>query len=307
MTNRITQVFLSASRAIESFSQTEACAKAARLIATSTRPLLTSGIGKSGHIAAKSASTFRSLGKEAHFIHPAEASHGDLGAFGQGAILLAFSNSGETSELSDIINFCKMRDNPIIAITANEESSLGQAAEIVIAYGEIEEADRNKLAPTTSTTLSLVIADAIALEFAEQINFQSTDFAHFHPRGRLGAQLKTARDLMHFGKNAPTLPHDCDMKTLLLTMSEKKLGVAVLLNQGKVVGLITDGDLRRNIDQLWNIAPIEIATRNPLTIEQNVPIGEAIEIMTKQSITQLIVQDAGAFMGILHLHDCMRA
>ena len=307
MTSSTKNVMKAAAKAIDNFSAFAQIDDAIELISMAKGPLIISGIGKSGHVAQKLASTFRSLGQESHFIHAAEASHGDLGCFVETAIVMLLSNSGETSELSDIVNFCRENTIPIIAITSSDASTIARAAKVTIAYGEVEEADLNGLAPTTSTTLTMAIGDAIAVGLAEKRSFMPEDFAHFHPRGRLGARLQRASDVMRFGSDLPIAPHDCDMKTLTLIMGQKAMGLAILMNGDELAGIITDGDLRRNLDNLWDKSPSDIATKTPKMISSGTLIGDAIGVMSKMGVTQLMVEDQGKFVGVLHMHDCMNA
>lgn len=306
--NNITKtVIKSAALALERFDDYAACEKAIGLILTTNGPLIISGIGKSGHIAQKLASTFRSLGRDAHFIHAAEASHGDLGCFVEGAVVLLLSNSGETSELSDIVNFCRAQGNPIISITSNAKSTIARASQVAIVYGELEEADPHGLAPTTSTTLALAIGDAIAIGYADAKGFKPHDFAHFHPRGRLGARLQSVGDVMRKGEDLPLVAHDVDMQSLVFALSQKTLGLIILMDHDKVVGVITDGDLRRNIADLWNKHPLDIASRAPKSIAPHILIGDAIGEMSRLGVTQLLVINGEKLEGVIHMHDCMNA
>ncbi len=307
MSNPIKDVIESAAKSLSQFSAFDECEAAVKLLCEQSGPLLISGVGKSGHIARKLASTFRSLGKESHFIHASEASHGDLGCFVKGAIVMLLSNSGETSELSDIVNFCRSRGNPIIAITSQKDSTIAKAASVVIAYGNIGEGDPNGLAPTTSTTLSLAIGDAIAVGYASAMSFKPEDFAHFHPRGRLGARLQQVRDVMRTSDQLPTVPYNSDMTTVVLTLSQKSLGLAILMDGDTVKGILTDGDLRRHIDDLWNKSPMDIATQTPKTIDGEVLVGDAIGQMSQLGVTQLLVMDGAQLCGLLHMHDCMKS
>lgn len=307
MSNPIKDVIKSAAQSLSEFRGYDECEAAVALICKAEGPLLISGVGKSGHIARKMASTFRSLGKEAHFIHAAEASHGDLGCFVKGAVVMLLSNSGETSELSDIVNFCRLRDNPMIAITSQNDSTIAKAASVVIAYGNIDEGDPNGLAPTSSTTLSLAIGDAIAVGYASAMSFKLEDFAHFHPRGRLGARLQRVGDIMRTSDQLPIVAHDADMKTVVLALSQKSLGIAILMDGDHVKGILTDGDLRRHIDHLWDKKPMDIATQKPKTITRDVLIGDAIGQMSEIGVTQLLVMDATKLCGLIHMHDGMKS
>lgn len=288
----------------------DAMAAAAALIYGATGPLIVSGIGKSGHIAGKLASTFRSLGKSAIFLHAAEASHGDLGLVGEGCVILILSNSGETTELSDLLHYARVHKNPIIALTASTESTLAQAAEITIAYGRVAEVDPNGLAPTTSTTLSLAIGDALAVAVTRLLGTQAEDFRRYHPGGKLGQMLLTVRDLMHTGDELPFVQADAPMSETVAVMAEKALGVALVRDEDEVIGIITDGDMRRHARTLWDAKAGDIATRDPAWIAADRLAADAVDVMTKtgNGITSIVVREAdGRFAGFLHIHDCLRA
>lgn len=307
MRNTIEHVIKSAALALNQFENFEACEQAAQYICDHDGPLILSGVGKSGQIAQKLASTFRSLGKEAHFVHAADASHGDLGCFVKNAIVMLITHSGETAELSDIVNFCHQRGNALIAITASQDSTIGKSARIVIAYGLVEEADPNGLAPTTSSTLALVIGDAIAVGYAKASHFKREDFAQFHPRGSLGARLRHVREVMRVGENMPTLHADSDMKSVVFELSQKSLGIVILMDNDEVRGIITDGDLRRNLENLWSLTPLIIATKTPKTIAGDTLVEDAIAQMASNGVTQLLVVENGKLSGLIHMHDCMKA
>ncbi len=285
-------------------------ARAVRLIHGSSGPLIVAGIGKSGHIASKIASTFRSIGKAAIFLHPGEASHGDLGLITEGSVLLILSNSGETTELSDLLAFARAHDTPVVALTANTNSTLARAAAITIAYGKVAEVDPNGLAPTTSTTLSLAIGDALAVGVTHLLGTAAEDFRRYHPGGKLGAMLLTVGDLMHTGEDLPVVGPDAPMSETVAVMAEKALGVALVRDGGDVVGIITDGDMRRNADRLWSSTAAEIATPDPVFVTPDVLASAAVERMTNtgNGITSILVREAdGTFAGFLHIHDILRA
>ncbi len=285
-------------------------ARAVRLIHASTGPLIVAGIGKSGHVAGKIASTFRSIGKAAIFLHPGEASHGDLGLVTDGSVLLILSNSGETTELSDLLAFARAHGNPVIALTGQPESTLARAAEITIAYGRVAEADPNGLAPTTSTTLSLAIGDALAVGVTHLLGTAAEDFRRYHPGGKLGAMLLTVRDLMHTGGDLPFVAPEAPMSETVAVMAEKALGVALVREGDRVTGIITDGDMRRHAETLWQATAGEIATPDPVFVTPDVLAAAAVEKMTTtgNGITSILVREAdGTFAGFLHIHDCLRA
>lgn len=281
---------------------------ALRLLRDARAPVVVSGIGKSGHIARKIASTFRSIGRPAVFVHPAEASHGDLGLVGERSVALVISNSGETAELSDLLHYCVDNDVPIIAITACATSTLGRFAEVRLAYGEVEEVCPNGLAPTTSTTLALAIGDALAVGLTQMLGTTPTDFRRYHPGGKLGARLLTVADLMHTGDALPLVSPDMPMREVVITMSAKGFGVALVADGEEVLGIITDGDMRRNADRLWEVMARDIILGPPQTIAPDMLAAQALEHMSAQGITCLVVKDeVDGRLGLLHIHDCVRA
>ncbi|KUJ77274.1 KpsF/GutQ family sugar-phosphate isomerase [Ruegeria profundi] len=286
----------------------EACAAAIERIHDSTGPLVVSGIGKSGHIGRKIASTFRSLGKPAIFLHAAEASHGDLGLVQQGSVVLVLSNSGETTELSDLLHYCKAHSITVISLTGHADSTLSYAGDVTIAYGNVDEVCRNGLAPTTSTTLSLAIGDALAVGVSTLLGTAPEDFRRYHPGGKLGARLLRVRDLMRTGTALPLVGPGTAMSEVVVTMSEKSLGVAIVVNENRILGVVTDGDMRRNIENLWDTTAADIATENPVIIDVEMLVSDAAELMSEKGITACIVADKdNRLMGLLHIHDCLHA
>lgn len=282
--------------------------EAVHLIHRSAGPLIVAGIGKSGHIAGKIASTFRSLGKSAIFLHPAEASHGDLGLVGRDCVILILSNSGETTELSDLLHYARVHGNQIVAVTALEASTLARAASVTIAYGRVAEVDPNGLAPTTSTTLSLAIGDALAVGVARLMGTQPEDFRRYHPGGKLGTMLLTVADLMHTGAALPLVAPEAPMSQTVVTMTEKALGVAIVTAGGRVRGIITDGDMRRHADRLWTSSAGDIATKDPVSVGPRMLAADALKLMTGRKITTcLVTGEDGALVGLLHMHDVLRA
>lgn len=294
-------------QAISAFaSHSEACVDAIHAIATATGPLVVSGIGKSGLIGRKIAATFRSLGRQAIFLHAAEASHGDLGLVQPGSIVLVLSNSGETAELSDLIFYCRSHSIPIIAITAEGRSTLAQASEIAIVYGEVEEVCLKGLAPSTSTTLALAIGDALAAGVTRLQGFLPEDFRRYHPGGKLGSRLATVGDLMRTGDALPIVTPDAPMAEVVVTMSAKALGVAVVVEGGHVTGIITDGDMRRHIDHLWVSKAADVATPNPISVTRECLASVALNLMNEKSITVCTVEGRNReLQGLLHIHDCL--
>lgn len=284
------------------------CAEAARLIHETQGPLIVAGIGKSGHIGRKIAATFRSLGRPSVFLHASEASHGDLGLVQPGGVVLVLSNSGETSELSDLLHYCREQDVRVIGVTGRAQSALSRASTVAIVYGPVTEACRNGLAPTTSTTLSLAIGDALAVAVSEMMGSAPEDFRRFHPGGRLGARLLTVGEIMRTGNALPLVDPGMSMGDVVVTISEKSLGVAIVFRDGATLGIITDGDLRRNATRLWEVSPLDIATPEPVKISPDWLVADAIELMSRRKISACLVDDAdGRLAGILHIHDCIRS
>ncbi|WP_210256056.1 KpsF/GutQ family sugar-phosphate isomerase [Chelativorans sp. Marseille-P2723] len=282
--------------------------RAVRLLRDAKGTTIVSGVGKSGHIARKIASTLRSIGKPAIFLHATEASHGDLGVVGEGSAAIIISNSGETPELSDLLHYCRHHSVPIIAITSSPESTLGRHAHVALAYGSVSEVCPNGLAPTTSTTLALAIGDALAVGLATLLGSTAETFRRFHPGGKLGARLLRVADVMRTGDALPIVSAETPMHETVITMSAKGFGVAIVSAGDRAVGLITDGDMRRNVERLWNCKAGDIIQGKPLATEPDLLVTEALERMRLHSITSLIVEDAsGRLVGLLHIHDCLRA
>ena len=270
--------------------------------------VIVSGVGKSGHIGKKIASTLASTGTPSFFIHPTEASHGDLGMIQKQDLCLLISNSGEASEFSDILNFIKKSFIQMAAISSNPESTLMKAANFKLTIPQSEEVCPIGLAPTTSSILTLAIGDAIAVSLMEQRNFNKSDYGVFHPGGKLGVQLLRAKDLMHTGEQLPIVAEDDLMEDVLLEMTSKSFGVAIVCKEKKVVGIITDGDLRRHMKNLLNKSAYEIATKNPLSIGHEMYAVDALKLMNENQISTLIVKNEDEIIvGILHIHDLVRA
>jgi arabinose-5-phosphate isomerase len=266
------------------------------------------GMGKSGHVARKIAATLASTGTSAMFVHPAEASHGDLGMIGSDDVILALSKSGAGRELADTLAYAKRFSIPLIAMTAVEGSPLGQAADILLLLPDAPEGTAEVNAPTTSTTLQIALGDAIAVALLERRGFTASDFRVFHPGGKLGAMLRTVADLMHGEDELPLIGADAAMPDALLVMSEKRFGaVGVVDAAGLLTGLITDGDLRRHMDGLLQHTAGEVMTQGPLTISPGALAAEALKVMNERRITVLFVVDADRPVGVLHVHDLLRA
>jgi arabinose-5-phosphate isomerase len=270
--------------------------------------VIVSGMGKSGHIARKIAATFASTGTPAHFVHPAEASHGDLGMVAEGDVVIVLSNSGETSELADLVAHAKRFAIPLIAVAGREGSTLMRQADVGILLPQVPEACETGIVPTTSTTMTLALGDALAIALMEHRAFTPEHFRMFHPGGKLGARLLKVRDLMH--DDPPLVPEGMGMGEVLLEISRRGFGVVGVTDaQGKLSGIITDGDLRRHLDGLLSHTAAEVMTRNPRSIGPEALAGEALAVMNDRKITCLLVTAEGGHtaIGILHVHDCLRA
>ena len=279
------------------------------LAAVSGRVIVT-GMGKSGHVARKIAATLASTGTPAMFIHPAEASHGDLGMITDKDALLALSNSGETSELADLVAYAKRFAIPLVALTARTDSALARAATVALVYPNADEACPMGLAPTTSTTLMLALGDALAVALLERKGFSADDFRLLHPGGKLGRRLLRVADIMHTGDRLPLMPPKTPMAEALVEMTTKSFGcLGVVDPGGRLAGLITDGDIRRHIADRGFLARTagDLMTRGTKTIAPDALASEALQIMNAKSITQLFVVENGRPVGILHIHDCLRA
>jgi arabinose-5-phosphate isomerase len=268
------------------------------------------GIGKSGHVARKIAATLASTGSPALFVHPAEASHGDLGMIGSGDVILALSKSGEARELADILAYAKRFGIALIAMTAAPDSALGRAADVLLALPDAEEATAEVSAPTTSTTLQIALGDALAVALLERRGFTARDFRLYHPGGKLGAMLRTVGDLMHGLSETPLAAPDAPMREALLLMTEKRFGcVGVIGADGRLQGVITDGDLRRHMDGLLEATAGAVMTTNPKTAAPGMLAAEALKRMSETAppSTVLFVVDEDRPVGILHIHDLVRA
>lgn len=295
-------------RALEDPKLSQALEQAIRVFAATTGRIIVTGIGKSGHIARKIAATMCSTGSSALYLHPAEASHGDLGIISKDDVVLAITWSGETSELGDIFNYCQRYGMPLVVATANEESTAARAADICLTLPQVREACPNALAPTTSTTLQLVIGDALAVALIEARGFSSGDFRVFHPGGRLGAQLMTVSDVMGTGEAVPRVTCDSTLVSATIEMNRKRYGcTAVVDDAGALVGAFTDGDLRRCIAIYDLQERIEShMSRNPVTIDSAVLCSEALAIMNENAVSVLFVTEAEELLGIVHMHDIVR-
>ena len=282
-------------------------ATAERIRAVKGRVIVT-GMGKSGHVARKIAATLASTGTPAFFVHPGEASHGDLGMITPDDAIMALSWSGETAELKDLIDYSRRFRIGLVAITADAASTLAKAADVALVLPQAREACPHNLAPTTSSLMQLALGDALAIALLESRGFTPVDFGLLHPGGRLGALLKFTRDVMHSGTAVPLVPLGTRMSVAVLEMSAKGLGcVGITDGDGNLTGIVTDGDLRRHMrDDLLNARVEDIMTRSPKTIRPDQLVSEALELLNSTKITALFVVDAGRPVGIVHVHDLLR-
>jgi arabinose-5-phosphate isomerase len=271
--------------------------------------VIVSGMGKSGHVGRKIAATFASTGTPAFFVHPAEASHGDLGMVTADDVILALSWSGETTELGDIIHFSRRFSVPLVAITSKPESTLARAADVALVLPRAEEACPHGLAPTTSTVMQLSIGDALAVALLESRGFTARDFRDFHPGGKLGARLLGVDTLMHSGEDMPVVALGASMAEVILAISGKRMGcVAVVDGEGRLVGIVTDGDLRRKMSADIMDQPLAgVMTANPVTIPSGELASSALEMMNSRKITVLFVVSGSKPVGAVHIHDLLKA
>ncbi|MGE4278544.1 MAG: SIS domain-containing protein [Magnetospirillum sp.] len=271
--------------------------------------VVVSGMGKSGHVGCKIAATLASTGTPSFFVHPAEASHGDLGMITTDDAVIALSNSGETPELSDIIAFTRRFNIPLIGITSRPASTLATQSDVALVLPPIPEACPMGLAPTTSTTMMLALGDALAVALLERRGFTAADFRVFHPGGQLGRRLLKVADIMHGGDGLPLVDPDAAMTQVILEMTTKSLGcVGVVDADGMLAGIITDGDLRRHLQPDLMHAPAhQVMTRNPKTVVPSLLAAEALRIMNEKSITSLFVVEDGRPAGVVHVHDLLRS
>jgi arabinose-5-phosphate isomerase len=286
-----------------------AFARAADLIRNAKGRLIVTGLGKSGHIARKIAATFASTGTPAFFVHAAEAGHGDLGMITADDVILALSWSGEQPEMKTLITYAKRFRIALIAMTAEADSTLSQAADVALTLPKAREACPHNLAPTTSSLMLLALGDALAIALLEGRGFTSVDFSVLHPGGKLGAMLKHVSEIMHTGAAVPLKPLGTSMSEALVEMTSKGFGcVGIIDGRGAIAGIVTDGDLRRHMrPDLMTALVDDVMTKNPKTIRGNLLASEALEILNASKITALIVTEANKPAGIVHLHDLLRA
>jgi arabinose-5-phosphate isomerase len=282
--------------------------EAVKTMAEAPGRIIVTGIGKSGLVARKIAATLASTGRPAAFVHPAEASHGDLGMVQNGDVVLAISWSGETAELAAIVNYTKRFRIPLIAVTSDGESTLGREADLRLVLPAAREACPHGLAPTTSTTMQLVLGDGLAIALMESKGFSALDFSVFHPGGKLGAKLTLVRDVMHKGERIPRVTLGAKMSAAVVEISSKRFGcVGVFDGEGRLAGIITDGDLRRHMkSDLMDLPVTEVMTRSPVTIASDALVAEALEVLSDKISVLLVVDADKAVVGIVHLHDLLR-
>jgi len=281
---------------------------AVRLVAGSKGRVIVTGLGKSGHIGTKIAATLASTGTPAFFVHAAEANHGDLGMIGAEDVLLALSWSGETAELAGILNHSRRFRIPLIALTSGKDSALGRQADVLLLLPKAEEACPHGLAPTTSTMMQLALGDALAVALLQARHFTASDFRIFHPGGSLGASLRYVGDIMHKGAEMPLVKTGTLMPEAMKMLAAKHLGCVVVVDKkGKLAGIVTDGDLARNITRDLSKLPVDdVMTRAPKTVKPDMIAAEAIALLQDHQISALLVAEAGKPVGIVHFHDLLR-
>ena len=283
-------------------------ARAVRMILAKRGRLIVSGIGKSGHVGRKIAATFASTGTPAHFVHAAEASHGDLGMITTDDLCLLLSKSGETVELNDLITYSRRFAVGLISITGQQESTLAQKSDVALILPDAPEVCAIGMAPTTSTTMMLGLGDALSVAVMRAKGFDPAQFQRFHPGGKLGAQLMRVGELMFRGEALPLVSEDAPMPDVLMRMTGSGFGVAMVADGARLAGIITDGDLRRHMNGLMTRLAGDVATRSPRIIGPDALVSEAVALMNASNITALCVTDAaGDVVGLIRLHDCLRA
>ena len=305
--NRTLRRELSSIKNLKSTFNVNFC-KAVNLIYKTKGKIVITGVGKSAHIGNKISATLTSTGTPSYFVHATEASHGDLGSIKKDDCVIAISNSGETSELKNIIQFTKRFNIKLISITSNSKSILHKNSTIGILYKKPIEACPLNLAPTSSTSMSMIIGDCIAISLLELRGFKSTEFKSLHPGGNIGKDLKNLSEVMHVKKELPLANLNEKMSKALLTMTKKSFGcIGVIDTKKQIVGIITDGDLRRKLNsKFFDKKASEIMTKNPTLVNKNMLVGEAINLMNTKKITSLFICDKKRPLGIVHIHDLLR-
>jgi arabinose-5-phosphate isomerase len=294
--------------ALEGHELSDALEKAIHTIVSAKGRVVVTGMGKSGHIARKIAATLCSTGSAAFYLHPGEASHGDLGMIAAGDVVLAITWSGETQELKDVFHFCRTYGVPLIVATAFANSTAGRAADVCLTMPPVREACPNELAPTSSTTVQMVLGDALAVALIEARGFSSGDFRTFHPGGHLGVQLTTVREVMGTGDTVPRVSRDVSLMAATLEMNLKRYGCTSVVDEnGRLVGAFTDGDLRRCIAVYdLNESISAHMTRKPVTVDADMLCSEALAMMNENAVSVLFVTRADMLVGIIHIHDIVR-
>jgi arabinose-5-phosphate isomerase len=282
---------------------------ATQLLAAAKGRVIVTGMGKSGHIARKIAATLASTGTPAYFVHPAEASHGDLGMITENDCVLGISRSGETAELSDLLYHCHRLDIPVIGMTFKPDSTLAKASTAPLVMPDCGEASEAAPAPTISTTMCLALGDALAVALLDARGFTARDFGAIHPGGKLGAALKKVRDLMRVGESDPLIAPQLSIPETLQAISRVGIGAAGVVEDGRLIGIVTDGDLRRKLSrEMFDKTARDIMTANPVTISPEAPIADAVQLMNAKRITILFaVDECGAPVGVVHMHDLLAA
>lgn len=284
-------------------------AAAVEMMRSAPGRVIVCGIGKSGHVGRKISATLASTGTPSYFVHAAEASHGDLGMIAKGDVCLLISNSGETAELSDVIGYCARFGIPVVGLSSNPGSTLMRAATLRLTLPKRPEACPMGLAPTTSTTMMLALGDALAVALMSERGFEAADFRDFHPGGKLGSQLARVADLMHGPEALPLVGPGTPMTETMLVMSAKGFGIAAVTREdGRLHGVVSDGDLRRHIAHLSEKSAGEIATRDPVTVTADMLAARALALLNERKISVLlVVGEDGRPEGVLHIHDLLRA
>ena len=289
-------------------SMGDAFGKAVDIIERTTGRVVVTGMGKSGHIGRKIAATMASVGTPAYFVHPGEASHGDMGMIRSADVVIALSNSGETAELGDIISYCSRFSIDLIGLTSGPDSALAEGSTVALVMPRAAEACPLGLAPTTSTTMALALGDALAVALLERRGFSADDFQVLHPGGKLGRRLLRVSDIMHTGEAMPLVLPDARMSDVLIVMTARRLGCAGVVDQeGTLIGIVTDGDLRRHMDSdLVNMQAEAVMTAKPTWIRPEALAAEALGLMNSRQITGLFATRDERPVGFIHLHDCLR-
>jgi arabinose-5-phosphate isomerase len=283
--------------------------RACGLIEAASGRVIVTGMGKSGHIARKIAATLASTGQPAYFVHPAEASHGDLGMIAPGDVVLALSRSGETTELADIVHHCRRQAIPLIAMTFKPASMLARAADAALVMPDLGEASEEAPAPTISTTMTLALGDAIAVALLTARGFDASAFGQLHPGGKLGAMLKRVRDVMRAGAADPLVPPETPVPAMLEAMTMGGIGcVGIVDGSGRLIGIVTDGDLRRRLTpEAFGKTAGDLMTASPKTIAPDAPLADALTLLNSAKVTTVFAVEDGRPVGVVHMHDLLSA